>query len=175
MCACGSRPLSRRRRPARNPPAAAAAGDARAFRARLYALLSPGRQPGAAAPPFSFRNHRILSANKATREHLGLEPGEIIGEHCPRVVHGIEDDSTYPGCPPKEAVESHAPVEKEYFDEGHGRWLSIAVYPTGAWTADAEEIHFHMIRDITAEKQQDAELAECRRRLAALADEGAAG
>jgi len=103
------------------------------------------------------QNHRILLANKATRDELGLDPKEIIGEFCPRVVHGIEE-GTYPGCPLEEAVQTHGPVEKEHFDEEHGRWLKIAMYPTGTWTVDGEEIYFHMIQDITEIRNRIDEL-----------------
>lgn len=34
--------------------------------------------------------HHILMANEAVREDLGMDPEEIVGEFCPRVVHGLE-------------------------------------------------------------------------------------
>lgn len=105
------------------------------------------------------KNHRILLANKATREELQLDPQEIIGEFCPKVVHGIEE-GTYPGCPLEEAVHTHGPVEKEHFDEEHNRWLKIAMYPTGTWTVDGEEIYFHMIQDITDLKSRISKLEQ---------------
>lgn len=103
------------------------------------------------------KNHRILLANKATRDHLGLEPKDIIGEFCPRVVHGIEE-GPYPGCPLEEAVKIHAAVEREHFDTDTGRWLKVGMYPTGTFTVDGEEIYFHMIQDITDMKLELEEL-----------------
>lgn len=103
------------------------------------------------------RNHRILLANKATRDSLGLEPKDIIGEFCPRVVHGI-DEGPYPGCPLEEAVETNSSVEREHFDPDTGRWLKVCMYPTGTFTVDGEEIYFHMIQDITEMKLELEEL-----------------
>jgi len=103
------------------------------------------------------RNHRILLANKATREHLGMDADEIIGDCCPRVVHGLEHGS-YPGCPLEEAVGKKQAVEREHFDEKSGRWFKIAVYPTEAWSVDGQGIYFHMIQDITEQKEALQEL-----------------
>jgi len=44
-------------------------------------------------------------------------------------------------------------VEQEYYDEKEGRWLRVAIYPTGTWSVDGEEIYFHMVQDITEQKQ----------------------
>lgn len=104
--------------------------------------------------------HHILLANKATRDDLGLEPEEIVGEHCPRVVHGLEAGS-YPGCPLEEAIETGQGVEREYFDEKTGRWLKISLYPTGAWSVDGQEIYLHMMQDITGQKEAIEKLRKC--------------
>ena len=107
------------------------------------------------------KNHRILLVNKATREALKLEPQDIIGEYCPRVVHGIENGA-YPGCPLEEAVEKKCSVQREHFDVKSSRWLRIAIYPTGTWSADGEEIFFHMVEDITDKKDLMAALEESK-------------
>ena len=46
-------------------------------------------------------NHNILQANSKVREHLNVEPREIIGKYCPKVIHGI--DGPFEGCPLEEA------------------------------------------------------------------------
>lgn len=99
------------------------------------------------------KNHRILLANKATRNTLGKEAGDIVGEYCPRVVHGLEHGS-YPGCPLEQAVSSNEPVEWEHFDDEKGRWFKTAVYPTTALSIDGQGVYFHMIQDITAQKEE---------------------
>jgi PAS domain S-box-containing protein len=107
------------------------------------------------------KNHRILLANKATREALGLEPHDIVGEYCPRVVHGIEEGA-YPGCPLEKAVEKGSGVEQEFYDEKEGRWLRVAIYPTGTWSVDGQEIYFHMAQDITEQKQEMEALKQAK-------------
>ena len=102
------------------------------------------------------KNHRILLANKATRDILGLEPHQIVGEFCPKVVHGIEE-GPYPGCPLEQAVSTREPVEREYFDEEKEAWLKVAIYPTGAWSVSGEQIYFHMTEDITERKLKELE------------------
>jgi len=104
------------------------------------------------------KNHRILLANKATRNTLGMEASELVGELCPRVVHRLEHGS-YPGCPLEKAVSSNEPVEWEHFDEEKGRWFKTAVYPTSIMTIDGQGVYFHMIQDITAQKDDMVSLA----------------
>lgn len=98
------------------------------------------------------KNHRILLANKATRDHLGMEADEIIGDYCPRVVHGLEHGA-FPGCPLEEAVVKNQAVEREHYNEDIGRWFKTAVYPTGASSLDGQGIYFHMVQDITEQKE----------------------
>ena len=42
-------------------------------------------------------NHRVLLVNKSAQRELCLEPNSIVGEDCPKAVHGL--DEPYPGCP----------------------------------------------------------------------------
>lgn len=101
------------------------------------------------------KSHRILLANKATRDALGIEAGKLVGQYCPRVVHGLTHGS-YPGCPLELAVMSKQPEELEHYDEQTGRWLRISVYPTDAWSLDGQGVYFHMVQDITEMKGRPA-------------------
>ncbi|MBE0429990.1 MAG: PAS domain-containing protein [Thermoleophilia bacterium] len=105
------------------------------------------------------KNHRILLANKATRDTIGMDAEEIVGQYCPRVVHGLETGS-FPGCPLEDAVINKRSVEREHFDEGTSRWLKISVYPTEAWSIDGQGIYFHMVQDITRQKEAIEKLKE---------------
>ena len=115
------------------------------------------------------KNHRILLANKATRDVLRLEPHEIVGEHCPKVVHGITE-GVYDGCPLEEAVRTGEPVEREYFDEKRGAWLKRSIYPTGTWSVSGEQIYFHMTQDITRQKRTEEALRESESKPSRLYD-----
>lgn len=41
--------------------------------------------------------HNIVHANKAVQNELGLDPTQIIGGYCPKVIHGL--DTPFYGCP----------------------------------------------------------------------------
>lgn len=101
-------------------------------------------------------NHHILLANKAVTRDLGVDPEHIVGEYCPRVVHGL--DSPFPGCPLEEAVKKVQAVEREFFDPKFGRWIRAAVYPTGRHTEEEQAIFLHFVYDISEEKQTKDEL-----------------
>jgi PAS domain S-box-containing protein len=94
--------------------------------------------------------HKILLANKALRNDLGVDREKVIGGYCPRVVHGIEEP--YPGCPLEQALEEGRSVEREFFNSETGRWVSSAVYPTGRNTKEGKKIFVHFVSDITERK-----------------------
>ncbi len=100
--------------------------------------------------------HHILLANKAVRRDLGLDPEQIVGGYCPKVVHGL--DGPFPGCPLEEAVEKGHAVERELFDPDSGWWMKAAVYPTELRTQEGRAIFFHMVHDITERKRAEEEL-----------------
>jgi len=100
--------------------------------------------------------HHILLANKAVRRDLDLDPEQIVGGYCPKVVHGL--DHPFPGCPLEEAVEKGRAVERELFDPNSRRWLKSAIYPTGLRTPAGQVVFFHTVHDITEHKQAEEEL-----------------
>lgn len=100
-------------------------------------------------------DHRILSANQAVRQDLGLEPSQIVGGYCPKVVHGL--NGPFPGCPLEEAKEKGCSIERELFDPRFGRWVQSAIYPTSFRTQDGRAIYMHMVQDITERKRAEEE------------------
>lgn len=96
-------------------------------------------------------DHHILLANEAVKRDLGLDPDQIIGRYCPKVVHGL--DGPFPGCPLEEAAESGQAVERELFDRSSRRWMNSAIYPTRYQTKEGQAIYLHMVHDITEQKQ----------------------
>jgi PAS domain S-box-containing protein len=110
--------------------------------------------------------HRILQANSAVREQLGLSPEEVVGKYCPKVVHGV--DGPFHGCPLEEAVEKGQAVEREILEQESGRWIKSAIYPTRSHTRDGSRIYLHMVSDITDIKQSDAQLRASREQLREL-------
>ena len=124
------------------------------------ANFGPGIQGVLDALPFYVllvdADHHILLANKAVRRGLGVDPEQIIGGYCPKVVHGL--DHPFPGCPLEEAVEKGCAIERELFDPNIGRWMRSAVYPTGLRTPEGQVVFCHMVHDITEHKQAEEEL-----------------
>lgn len=107
-------------------------------------------------------NHNIFKANRAVMNQLGLDPEDIVGQFCPRVVHGI--DGPFHGCPLEESVETGNALEREVFDEHSGRWLSSAIYPTDLSTDEGYRVYFHMVLDITERKSiEDAQTISSER------------
>jgi PAS domain S-box-containing protein len=111
-------------------------------------------------------HHYILQANNAVKAQLGLEPKDIIGKYCPKVIHDL--DGPFYGCPLEEAVEKGQAVEREAFDERSGRWISSAIYPTKGMTRDGKRIYFHMVTDITDRKEAEERLRTSREQLRSL-------
>jgi PAS domain S-box-containing protein len=107
--------------------------------------------------------HHILQANSAVRKLLQMEPWEIIGEYCPKVIHGVSEP--WYACPLEEAVQKGQAVEREAFDEKSGRWIRSAIYPTTGKTADGGKIFFHMVTDITDSKLAEEQLRASREQL----------
>jgi PAS domain S-box-containing protein len=111
-------------------------------------------------------HHRIVQANSAVREQLGLDPEAIVGKFCPQVIHGI--DEPWHACPLEEAVKQGGSVEREALDRASGRWIRSAVYPTASLTPDGRRIYFHAVSDITDAKQAEDQLRVSREQLREL-------
>jgi len=101
-------------------------------------------------------DHKILLANEAIRSDLDLVPEQIIGQYCPKIVHGL--DEPYPGCPLEEAIERGHGIEREFFDPEGDRWINSVIYPTKKRTQDGKEIFIHFISDISEKKKAEVKI-----------------
>lgn len=97
--------------------------------------------------------HRILMANKAIHQVVEQQTDEILGQYCPRLIHGLE--GPYPGCPLEEAVQTKTSVVREFFDPHSELWLETTVRPTSFQTTDGQAVYFHSARDISEKKRSE--------------------
>lgn len=111
-------------------------------------------------------DHNILHANNAVRLHLGVEPGEIVGGYCPKVIHGI--DEPFHGCPLEEAAEKNQAIEREVYDPATERWVQSSIYPTKAHTGNGKRAFLHMVTDITDRKRAEEQLKDSHDKLRRL-------
>ncbi len=102
-------------------------------------------------------DHRILYVNSAVSKAVGRAAKELIGEHCPQIIHGTK--RPFPGCPLEKAVKSGRAEETEFLDEESGRWLRSAVYPIGDITPAGKRFYVHVTMDITERKAAEDKLA----------------
>jgi len=111
-------------------------------------------------------HHNILHANEAVRKHLGVNPEDIVGGYCPKVIHGL--DEPFYGCPLEEAVELGHAVEREVFDADTERWVCSSIYPTKVFTEEGDIVFFHMVTDITDRKLAEEQLKDSHDKLRRL-------
>ena len=114
-------------------------------------------------------DHHILLVNKAVQSHLGVQPEDVIGQYCPKVIHGL--DEPFYACPLEEAVEKDQAVEREALDQESGRWVNSAIYPTGKLTREGKRVYFHMITDISDRKQAEEAYKQANSDLSRLEKE----
>ena len=96
-------------------------------------------------------NHNIVMVNNKINIVTGKTHDEIIGNYCPKVMHGM--NQPFPGCPLEEALEKGCSVEKELFDPNSKRWILSCIYITNCITKDDLKIYLHIIQDITEKKE----------------------
>ncbi|HER24481.1 MAG TPA: HD domain-containing protein [Candidatus Atribacteria bacterium] len=101
-------------------------------------------------------DHHILLANHAVKKIFSGDPDQLIGEYCPKAMHGL--DGPFAGCPLEESVKKGCAVEREFIEPKSGRWVSSGIYPTGLKTSNHRAVFFHMTHDITERKQAQEKL-----------------
>lgn len=111
--------------------------------------------------------HRIVRANKAMAELLGLSPEQCVGLHCYEAIHGL-------GVPPGFCPHSLTCQDgKEHIADVHEPRLG------GDFLVSTTSIHdkqglitgsIHVARDITTRKQAEEDLLRLNRELRALTD-----
>jgi PAS domain S-box-containing protein len=100
--------------------------------------------------------HKIVFANKTVKSDFGMDPQSLIGQYCPKAIHGL--DGPFPGCPLEKAVRGNCAVQLELFDSRRGLWFSSGAFPVGNTESGQPTLFLHFVRNITSEKQIKDEL-----------------
>jgi diguanylate cyclase (GGDEF)-like protein/PAS domain S-box-containing protein len=110
-------------------------------------------------------NCRILMANKATADFLGLSLENILGKFCYRLVHDC--DRPVPGCPLMKMFDSGKCEMNEQCLSPEGVWKRITVYPSPRDEQGSSRF-VHIIRNIKNEKKINDALSKRMRELNCL-------
>jgi signal transduction histidine kinase len=111
-------------------------------------------------------DHNILQANAAVQTHLELLPEDIVGQYCPKVIHGI--DGPFDGCPLEESARTGQALEVEMYDAPTGKWFRSATYPIPNVLIGGRRAFFHMLTDITTQKKAEELLEASQKELRSL-------
>jgi len=113
------------------------------------------------------KDFRILRANHAAAEFLGLPLDKVVGRHCYDLTHGTSAAPTE--CPLAKMRQSRRHEEMEVLARKGGPWLSVSVDPLLDPSGEITQV-VHVARDITERRraeqilrQSEAYLAEAQR------------
>jgi PAS domain S-box-containing protein len=110
------------------------------------------------------KDSRILRANRAAAEFLGLPLDEVVGRYCHDVMHATSAPPVE--CPFAKMRHSRRPEEVEVLVRKGGPWLSVSVAPLFDPSGELTQV-VHVARDITERKRAEDAL---RRNQAYLAE-----
>ncbi len=102
------------------------------------------------------RQFNIVAANRAVA--LRNAGGNVIGATCTRVMHGTQVPP--PDCPLPRAAQGglQEPACEFEHPPGSGQWIRSELYPTDLPAPNGGRTFLHLLRDITAQRLDQAEL-----------------
>ena len=112
------------------------------------------------------KDYTIKNVNKAVVDRIGKSAGEIIGEKCYRIFHGM--DEPFPECPHRKTVQTMEAYIEEVEDSYLGGTFLISVSPVFNTTGEFLGT-VHVVRDIT-EMNNLREKLVATERMAALGE-----
>jgi PAS domain S-box-containing protein len=111
------------------------------------------------------KRHRILRANKAATEKLGVSQKDINGMFCYQCTHGTQESPKF--CPHAMMLKDGKEHIADFYEEKLGMDLLVSVTPiydnNGNITGSV-----HISRDVTEHKKKEKELNKLNKTLSAL-------
>jgi PAS domain S-box-containing protein len=101
------------------------------------------------------KDFRVVKANRAFYETLGMTQDELIGKRCYELIHG--SDEPWPVCPHQQAMERKEPVTEEFWEPRLEKYLHVSCSPIVNDTGDVIG-SAHTARDITLRKRGEEAL-----------------
>ncbi len=103
---------------------------------------------------------RIIRANKATREILGVAPEELIGKYCYDVFRG--EPSPCAGCPEAKARHDYSLHTAEIHHPNLNKTFLVSASPIFSDNGDFEGV-IHVAKDISAQKNLEAQFFQAQK------------
>jgi len=111
------------------------------------------------------RDFKIVAANRAFYDFIGMPPDKVIGEYCYRLLHGSDEPPDT--CPHVAVLQRRDKQIREGVFRSNGRYIEVSVSPL--FDDDMELIYtLHLIRDITERKRKEYAIIESEERLRTL-------
>jgi PAS domain S-box-containing protein len=108
------------------------------------------------------RDFRIIKANKAFIEKMGIPTRDLIGRRCHDVIHHME--APWASCPHRQAMETRTAVTEEFLEPRLKRYLQVSSSPIlDKWGEIAGSVH--IIKDVTDRKQGEKALRKAHGEL----------
>lgn len=101
------------------------------------------------------RDFKVVRANRAFADLFKIEPKELPGQPCYRLVHGTTAPIT--GCPFQKTIETKGPAGTEFFEPHLGLHLEEDTSPLYDNNSNLTGC-VHIIRDVTEKKRREGKL-----------------
>jgi PAS domain S-box-containing protein len=98
------------------------------------------------------KDFRIVRANKALADYVGVKPVELIGEQCHEVFHSLEKPIM--GCLHAETMKLKKTVTKEFYEPKLDSYLMFVTSPVFDEEGDLKG-SVHIVKNITDRKQAE--------------------
>ena len=111
---------------------------------------------------------RIIKANKAFIDTLGLDGASLIGRKCHEVIHHTGEP--WLNCPHRASVEGNVPVTEEFLEPRLMRHLQVSASPV---INEAGEVigSVHIVKDVTDRKRGEEALRQAHDELGRRVEE----